>query len=191
MKQLPCTALLVLALGLVPAAAHAERADRERPVNIEANRMTVDDRNKVHVFEGDVVLTQGTLMIKAARLVVTQGADGFQTGVATGTDKRLATFRQKREASAEYVEGEAERIEYDSRNERARLFNQAHVKSGGDEVRGHYIEYDALSENYLVTNQPGTSPAPSSRDGRVRAVIQPKGSAAEAAAPTATPNNAR
>lgn len=181
MKHVP--ALAFLALGLVaalqPLPALAELADREKPVNIEANSLTVDDRNKVHVFEGNVVLTQGSLVIKGDRLVVTQGPDGFQTGVATGSDKRPATFRQKREGSNEFVEGEAERIEYDSRAERARLFNQARVESGGDEVRGHYIEYDALSEKYVVTNQPATSSATAAGDSRVRAVIQPKGSAAE------------
>jgi lipopolysaccharide export system protein LptA len=179
MKRTLLSALLALSTGLAASAAFAERADRNQPVNIEANRVTVDDRNKVHVFEGDVVLTQGTLVIKGTKLVVTQGADGFQSGVATGGEKRLATFRQKREGSNEYVEGEAERIEYDSRAERARLFNQAHVKSGADEVRGHYIEYDALSENYLVTNEPGAKPARAAGDGRVRAVIQPKNNSTE------------
>lgn len=179
MKRILLSALLALSAGFGATAVFAERADRNQPVNIEANRVTVDDRNKVHVFEGDVVLTQGTLVIKGAKLVVTQGADGFQSGVATGGEKRLASFRQKREGSDEYVEGEAERIEYDSRAERARLFNQAHVKSGADEVRGHYIEYDALSENYLVTNEPGAKPAQATGDGRVRAVIQPKSSSPE------------
>jgi lipopolysaccharide export system protein LptA len=179
MKRISLAALLALALGLSALPALAERADRNQPVNIEANRVTVDDRNKVHVFEGDVVLTQGTLVIRGTKLVVTQGADGFQSGVATGSDKRLANFRQKREGSNEYVEGEAERIEYDSRAERARLFNQARVKSGADEVRGHFIEYDALSENYLVTNQPDTGTAKTLGDGRVRAVIQPKNSTPE------------
>ncbi|WP_373322767.1 lipopolysaccharide transport periplasmic protein LptA [Aromatoleum toluolicum] len=179
MMRTSLPALLALALGLLSQPVLAERADRDQPVNIEANRVTVDDRNKVHVFEGDVVLTQGTLVIKGAKLVVTQGPDGFQSGVATGSEKRLANFRQKREGSNEYVEGEAERIEYDSRAERARLFNQAHVKSGADEVRGHYIEYDSLSENYLVTNQPGKTETRATGDGRVRAVIQPKNSGTE------------
>ncbi|THF63768.1 lipopolysaccharide transport periplasmic protein LptA [Pseudothauera nasutitermitis] len=171
------TALLCL-LTLAAMPALAERADREQPVNIEANQVNVDDRTKTHIFEGDVILTQGTLQIRGDKLVVTQGADGFQTGVATALDNRLATFRQRREGTNEYVEGEAERIEYDSRTERARLFVRALVKSGGDEVRGNFIEYDAISENYVVTNAPGSSPQ---SGGRVRAVIQPKG----AASPTA------
>lgn len=165
-------ACAMLALAGLATPAHADKADRTQPVNIEADRLTVDDRNKVHVFEGSVVLTQGTLVIKGDKLVVTQDAAGFQNGVATAADGRLATFRQKREGSHEYVEGEAERIEYDSRSEQARLFNRARVVSGGDEVRGHYIEYDAITENYLATNAPGSRP--SAGDGRVRAVIQPK-----------------
>ena len=164
---------LALALGLIAQPAFAERTDRQQPVNIEADHMTVDDRNKVHVFEGNVILTQGSLLIKGDKLVVTQDAAGFQNGVATASGNKLATFRQKRQATGEYVDGEAERIEYDSRNEKARLFNRARVTSGGDEVRGAYIEYDAISENYLATNAPGSKPAAGS-DTRVRAVIQPK-----------------
>ncbi|GHT86726.1 lipopolysaccharide export system protein LptA [Betaproteobacteria bacterium] len=164
---------LVPALVLTGSPAHAERADRNQTVNIEADRVNVDDRNKVHIFEGNVVLTQGTLTIKGDKLVVTQDADGFQKGVTTATGKRLATFRQKREGADTWVNGEAERIEYDSHTERARLFNRAHVKSGGDEVSGHYIEYDATSENYLVTNNSAGNAHP---DGRVKVTIPPKSS---------------
>ena len=189
MKRSSRVALVALILALPSLAVRAERADRDQPVNIEADRVTVDDRNKVHIFDGSVVLTQGTLTIKGDKLVVTQGADGFQTGVATATGERLASFRQKREGSDTFVYGEAERIEYDSRNERARLFNRARVKSGGDEVHGHYIEYDALSEDYLVTNQPGAAASGADGDGRVRAVIQPKSSSpsGEPQAPPAAP----
>lgn len=167
-------ALSLAALALLSGPAVAERADRNQPVNIEADHLTVDDRNKVQIFDGNVVLTQGTLTIKGDKLVVTQDAAGFQTGIATGSSKRLASFRQKREGRDEYVEGEAERIEYDSRSEKAKLFNQAKVTSGGDMVRGPYIEYDAMSENYVVTNAPGGATAKAPGDGRVRAVIQPK-----------------
>lgn len=181
MKRSLLLNLPLLAVFGFAMQAHAERADRSQPVNIEASRGSVDDRNKVHVFEGNVVLTQGTLVIKGQKLVVTQGADGFQSGVATGTDKQPATFRQKRDNSDEYIEGEAERIEYDSRAERARLYNRAWVKSGGDEVHGQYIEYDSMTENYFVTNQPGTGngSARSTSDGRVHAVIQPKNAGAD------------
>ena len=170
-------ALLTACLMIAPVTALAERADREQPVNIEADRVTVDERNKIHTFQGNVVLTQGTLVIRGAKLVVTQGSDGFQTGVASSDGNKLASFRQKREGRDDYVEGEGERIEYDSRTERAKLLNRARVSSGGDEVRGHYIEYDALTENYAASSLPAQN-GQQGGDGRVRAVIQPKGNAA-------------
>ncbi|MDR2260438.1 MAG: lipopolysaccharide transport periplasmic protein LptA [Azoarcus sp.] len=147
--------LFLAALLFAPASAPAQQGNSGQPVSIEADQVRVDDRNKIHVFEGNVVLTQGSLSIKGDKLVVTQDANGFQHGVATGGHGRLASFRQKRADSDVWVNGEAERIEYDGRNERARLFERAQVQSGGDKVSGQYIEYDAASENYLVTNAPG------------------------------------
>ena len=166
--------LCVLALAAAPVLA--ERADRDKPVNLEADRSTMDDAKQVRVFEGRVQLIQGTLIIRTEKLVVTQDAEGFQKAVASGGDGGLAHFRQKRDGKDEYIEGEAERIEYDGKSELAQFFMKARVKSGLDEVRGQYISYDGKSENYLVTNGPsGTVVAPSARgDARVRAVIQPK-----------------
>jgi lipopolysaccharide export system protein LptA len=178
-----CFLFACCALG--PGSAFAERADREKPVHLEAAKVTVDDVKRVHVFEGNVILTQGTLVIRTAKLVVTQDAEGFQKGIATGGDKGLARFRQKREGRDEYVDGEAERIEYDSRAEKAEFFTRAYIKSGVDEVRGHYISYDGKTEQYLVTAAPGASPA--SEQGRVTAIIQPKTVKSGAAPAPATP----
>lgn len=165
------------------APARAERADRDKPVNLEAARITVDDAKKVHVFEGNVSLAQGTLLLLADKVVVSQDADGFQKGIAYGNPAR---FRQKREGRDEYIEGEAERIEYDARSERAEFFGKAKVKSAGDEVKGAYIGYDAVTERYLATaTANGADGKPVRGDGRVRAVIQPKGNKGGATAPAA------
>jgi lipopolysaccharide export system protein LptA len=172
---LTCLAVL-LAAGL-PATVRAERADRDKPVNLEADKVTVDDRTRTHTFEGNVVFTQGTLTIRANRVVVTQDVTGYQKGVATGGEGGLARFRQKREGQDLWMEGEAERIEHDAKTEITRFFSRAHVKSGGDEVRGQFIQYDAISENYTVTNSADAKTVPSGGDQskRVRAIIQPKG----------------
>ena len=114
----------------------------------------MDDRNKVHVFQGRVTLTQGTLVIRGDKVVVSQDASGFQKGVASGGADGLARIRQKREGRNDYMEGEAERIEYDSATERAQFFNRAYVKSGQDEARGQYISYDGLKESYVVSSGP-------------------------------------
>ena len=95
----PVLALFAL-LTLVAPLAHAEKADREKPINLEADSISMDDINKVQVLEGNVILTQGTMQILTSKLVVTQDIDGFQKGVATGGPGGLARFRQKRDGSA-------------------------------------------------------------------------------------------
>ena len=172
-------------LAAVPA--RAEKADRDKPVNIEADRVSVDDVKKVQTFEGNVQLVKGTLIIRAERIVVTQDDDGYQKGVATGTASVPPRFKQKREGQDDYIEGEGERIEHDAKAEKTEFFNRAWVKSGLDEVRGQFISYDARTENYFVTSGPnGTRAKPGSTD-RVRAVIQPKNKDAATPAAPARP----
>ena len=161
---------------LSASAAWAERADREKPINLEADRVSMDDINKVQVFEGNVMMTQGTMQLRTSKLVVTQDADGFQKGVATGGADGLARFKQKRDGVDEYMEGEAERIDHDTREEKTEFFVRGWVRNGQDEVKGPYISYDALTEKYLVTNGAGeTKSATGAPQARVRAIIQPKG----------------
>lgn len=160
-------------LALTTPAAHAEKADRGKPVNIEADRVTVDDKNKIHIFEGHVVLTQGTLTIRSDKLVVSQDTEGYQRGIATGGEGGLARFRQKREGKNEWVDGEGERIEHDARSELSQFFQRGRVKSGEDEVRGQYIQFNGVTETYLVTNGPNATTVPSQQS-RVQVTIQPK-----------------
>lgn len=173
MKTIQATLFAVLTALALPV--HAERADREKPINLEADRIHMDDIKRVQTFEGNVILTQGTLQIRTNKLVVTQDADGFQKGVAIGGANGLARFRQKREGRDDYIEGEGERIEHDARNEKTEFFNRAWVQNGQDEVRGTYISYDALTEKYVATSAGETKTATGAPQARVRAIIQPKG----------------
>lgn len=173
MKRLFFTCLIASLAG----AAQAERADREKPISLEADRISVDDVKKVQIYEGGVILRQGSLEIRTNRLVVTQDNEGFQKGVAHGGDGGLARFKQKREGRDEYIEGQGERIEHDARTEITAFFVRAWVRSGLDEVKGNYISYDGVNERYQVTSgvtADGKGPA-RIEGGRVRAIIQPKG----------------
>lgn len=161
----------VIATLIVPPA-FAERADRDKPMQVEAQRITIDDAKKLQILEGDVLLTKGTMVLRADRLLISEDRYGFQKGTAFGGPGGLARFRQKREGSEQYVEGEAERIEYDTRSEVAELFHRAWIRNGDDQLRGDYIWYDSVAEKYMVTagEARDTKAAPS----RVRAIIQPK-----------------
>lgn len=170
---------------LLPATGHTEQADRNKPINLEADTVNLDDINKVSIYQGNVQLTQGTLLIRADKLVVKEDASGMQLATAYGNP---ASFRQKREGTNEYIEGYGLRIEYDSRAEKAELFTQARMKRNQDEVRGNYISYDAKTEFFQVIGGGKEAAAPGKEKGRVRAVIQPKPKAgADAVNPTPLP----
>jgi lipopolysaccharide export system protein LptA len=164
---------LILAMLSLPVLA--ERADRDKPLQLEANRISIDDAKKIQILEGDVIVIKGTMMLRADRVVITEDQYGFQKGVAFGGKDGLARIRQKREGKDEYAEGEAERIEYNTNNEVAEFFHRAWVRTGEDQVRGDYIWYDGISEKYLVTA--GQNRDPKAPPARVRAIIQPKNKA--------------
>lgn len=163
--------LALCAACLAGVTAHAEKADRDKPINIEADRVTVDDIKQLSVFEGNVVLVQGTMVIRGDRMEVRQDKEGFKLGTVWGN---LAYFKQKREGLDEIVEGWGERIEYDSRADKVQLFTRAAMKRGDDDVAGDYISYDATTEFYQVIGGGTKTATPNNPDGRVRAVLQPK-----------------
>jgi len=172
--------LLVGLLAFGASTARADKSDREKPMNIEADRMLVDDAKKESVFEGHVVLTQGTLKLEGDRVNVRQDADGFQFGIAYG---RPAKFRQRRDGTDEYIEGFADRLEYDGKNDMLQMFGVARLLKGTDEVRGDYISYNAKTEFFQVLGGGKSAATPANPDGRVRAVILPKSKTAPDAKP--------
>lgn len=167
MQILKLRLLAGLCAALLALPALAEKADRTKPVNLEANTVTLDDVKKVSVYQGNVILTQGTLMLRADQVDVTQNENGLDKLSATG---RPVAFRQKQDGREEYIEGFADRIEFDSINSQLELIGQAQLRRGRDELRGARISYNSNTEFYKVVGQPDAK-TPS---GRVRAVIRPK-----------------
>jgi lipopolysaccharide export system protein LptA len=161
--------LLGAAMLQLPLPAAAEKADKEKPVQIEANRMSADEARRLTLFEGNVVFTKGTLSVRADRIVVRQDAEGFQHASATGNPVQ---FRQKTDSKngepGIWIAGEAQRVEIDDREEKVELFERARVTRGQDEVRGEYILLDQRSEFFTVTG------GKDGQTGRVQVTIQPK-----------------
>jgi lipopolysaccharide export system protein LptA len=156
-------------LILCAAGARAEQADSGKPTEIEANSMKADDVRRLTIFEGNVVVTRGSLKIQAERIVVHQDPEGYQHSTATGSPVR---FRQRLDAKPPaseggWMDGEARRIEMDDKSGKIELFDAARVNRAGDEVAGDYILVDQRADFFSVSPGKGAS-------GRVRATLQPK-----------------
>jgi lipopolysaccharide export system protein LptA len=171
---------LFLAAALLALPAAAERADREKEIVVVADRNLLDDRSKVITLEGNVVVTQGTMRITAAKVTIREDGQKNKLYVATGSP---VTFRQKRDKVDEWIEGEAQRAEFDERADVLKLFTRARVKSGANEISGDFISYDMARE---VAEASGAAPgATVPKDSRVKVIIVPqkKGAGEPAAQP--------
>lgn len=192
-------ALLVSVAWGMAGVAHAEKADRNKPMNIEADALRHDDLKQTSVFTGRVVMTKGTIVLRGGRLEVRQDADGYQFGVVTADPGQRAFFRQRRDpiagAPEEFIEGEGEVIEYDGRADSVRFVRRAELRRlrgavVSDEITGAVIVYNNLTDVFTVDGQKtapnaaGDAPAGS---GRVRAVLSPKEAKPAAPAPDAAP----
>ena len=171
--------LLLCAAAL--ASAQAEKSDRGKPLTIEADQPgTVDLLKQVVVFNGNVVVAQGTMAIRAERVEVRERTDGHRGATASGSAGKPASFRQKRDGVDETIEGQADRIEYDSRGDVVRFAGNAQVRrlrgaSPADEISGSVITYDSGNETFSVQGAAtsGAASAPGGT-GRVRVVITPR-----------------
>lgn len=187
--------MIALALGWAGGGAWAEKADRDKPMQIEADSMQHDESQQLTVFTGNVVATQGTLVLRSARMEIRQDGQGHQQARLTAAPGARVFFRQKREGLDEHVEGEAEVADYDSKASLLVMTRQAEMRNlrgsqVADQVQGQKITYNSSTEVFSVDGKaPGT---PGTRDQRVRAVLTPRGSTAPAPStpPTGAPATA-
>ena len=181
-------ATLCLALLASAAPAQAEQADRNQPMNAEADALRYDDARQTSVFTGNVVITKGTIVIRGAQVEVKQDAQGNQFGVVNGSP---AFFRQKRDGVDEFIEGTAQRIEYNSQADTVRFIGNAVLRrlSGGrinDETTGALIVYNNTTDVFTVDGGPSNRTA-GNPSGRVRAMLTPVPKPGEAVSPAAAP----
>ena len=189
----PSLMSLLVAACLVlggPLPAFAEKADRDKPMNAEADALRYDDLNQTSVFTGNVVITKGTTIVRGARVDVAQDPQGYQQAVSIAAPDKLAYFRRKRDGVDEYIEGEAERIEYDSRADLVKFIKRAVVRryAGAtllDETTGALITYDNNTDVFTVDGGPQNRTA-ANPTGRIRAMLSPR-TAASAPAVAVTP----
>ena len=182
--------LLIATLALCGGLASAEKADRNKPMNVEADALRYDDLKQTSVFTGRVVLTKGSILIRGGRIDVRQDGEGNQFGVVSSAPGQLAFFRQKREGLDEFIEGEGETIEYDSRANTVKFIKKAQLRryrgaNLGDELTGGLILYNNTTDVFTIDGA-ATQGSPGAPAGRVRAMLTPKPDAA-AVAPASAP----
>lgn len=187
----------LLSLSMAPGWAQAEKADRNQQMFIEADRQgKADLLGQVMVYSGNVVISQGSMLLRAERIEMRTMADGYRAATATGLAGKPASWRQRRDGVDESVEGSADRIDFDGRADTLRFQGNSTVRrlragTVADEITGGTILWNNLSEVFTVE---GGAKTPTNPTGRVRAVLSPRAEPHEsapakpAAASTLTPS---
>jgi lipopolysaccharide export system protein LptA len=118
----------------------------------------MDDLRKTMNYTGQVRMTQGSRQLTADKVVIRQDAAGFSKSVSTGSPQKPAHVRQRENDGQGWMEGWAERIEYDDRTDKITFFDQAHIRTSKDEAKGDVIIYDNVTERYQVLAKGQTIP---------------------------------
>ena len=183
--------LFALAAVFTAQMAVAEKADRDKPMNVEADSLKHNEQQQITTFTGKVVMTKGTLVLKAGKMEVKQDSQGNQLAQLWADPGERIFFRQKREGVDEYTEGEAETVVYNSQADTITLTQRAELRLlrgtlVADRIQGQQILVNNNTEVFSVDGK--TSTAGSNSGGqRVKATITPRPKTNEASAPAVGP----
>lgn len=188
-KTLRTISLLTLGLGLLCLPAWAEKADRDKPMLIEADAMRHDESKLLTHFTGRVVAFKGTMVLRGERMEVQQDQKGQQIAQIWAAPNERVFFRQKREGVNEFTEGEGEMAIYDSQADVVTLVQRAEVRilrgsEVSDQINGQKIVFNNTTEVMTVDGLPQAGPG---REQRVRAVLTPRKTTSTAAPPKTPP----
>ncbi|WP_426207539.1 lipopolysaccharide transport periplasmic protein LptA [Massilia sp. TWP1-3-3] len=180
--------IAIAVFGLVALGASAEKADAGKRAVIDYGTLLVDEVAQVTIVTGNIVVTKGTLVLRAEKAVIKTSPEEDMQVTLTGVPGKMATFRQKRDGGPElWVEGNAQRIEYDERSGVVKLFGSAHIRqiegsTMTDEIKSEFISYDSMREVFTARNDASGASKPG--EGRGQLIIAPRKPRA-APAPTA------
>ena len=170
----------ICALGALLACGQtwALTTDKDQPIEIEADSAELDDKEGVTIYEGNVVVTQGSIRMTGNKMTVHYTGDNeLDTVVLNG---HPATYRQLPDKSEVYDEAEALQMEFYQAKNLIVLINKARVKQKDVQFTGDRIEYDTV-QSKIKARGSITQPIESSAEegaeapeqGRVKIIITP------------------
>jgi lipopolysaccharide export system protein LptA len=178
----------VLSLAL-SSGVHAERADRDRPLSLEGDEAQGNSDNQTYLLKGNVVITKGTLLVRADAADIREDPQGFQFAIATAAAGKQVYYKQKRDALAgqpeEFIEATSDKMEYDGKLDTVKLTGNAVLKrlKGGkpaDESVGSVITINNLTGEFNVAG--GAVVTPENPKGRAQFILAPRNASPNAAA---------
>ena len=159
---------VILVMGA--SAAFALKSDEKAPLQIDANQATLDQKQMVSVFTGNVVITKGSLVVHADKGVASQDPAGDRVITLDGSP---VTFVQLQD-DGKKIEGQGDHFTYNSKSGLAVLTGRSRVKEGKNLVVGDVITYNSLTQVYSASANLGNGVTQKS-GGRITVILDQQG----------------
>jgi lipopolysaccharide export system protein LptA len=147
-------AIFYLALSL---NVFAEKADQDKPIILEAEKLSVNDVQQIYDLNGQVLLIKGSMIVTGEDGHIEVDPEGYEFVDVKGSPDANASFRQRREGPAdEFIHGRGIQVVYNAKTEILTITGDARLKrslnmQALDQLHGWKIEYDDVTERYRVT----------------------------------------
>ena len=147
---------LVLLGTSISNLTYAEKADQDKPIILEAEKVSGNDTSQVYDLNGEVLLVKGSIIVTGEEGHIRIDPEGYEFIDVKGTPEAVATFRQRREGLAnEFMQGRGSNATYDAKTEILTLTGDASLKrllnmQILDQLYGWKIEYDDVKQYYRV-----------------------------------------
>jgi len=146
-----------------PSLAFALATDREQPIKIKADKVSIDEKTGVSLYVGNVTFTQGSLILKGSKVVIHQTDGGVSKIIASG---KPATFQQQQDSTNELIQAQAGKMEYITKDERVYLSQDASISQGDNLLKGNEIEFNTHTSTVTAKKSDANT-------NRVHIVIEP------------------
>lgn len=151
-------------LGLT-SFAYALPSDKHQPIHISADTAQINEKTGTTTYTGNVLMKQGSMEIKAARIDLYREKDSVSRIIANGAP---ANFRQQAAEDKPITDAFGEKLDYLIAKQTITITGNAKVQQESDQFTGSKIVYQmdkAIVNAYSGEGKTGQ---------RVQMVIQPK-----------------
>lgn len=140
--------LLLTALLSMSVSVYALKGDTDKPIDILSGSQSLDMENQVVVFSDNVLITQGSIKINAAKVTITRPENQKEKIQASGSP---VTFQQTLD-TGKPVNGKANSVSYDLNNEFLTLMGNAELKQLDSFIKAERITYDVKRQQLKATS---------------------------------------
>ncbi|MBU3592728.1 lipopolysaccharide transport periplasmic protein LptA [Polynucleobacter sp. 71A-WALBACH] len=154
----------MLLVACFTTTSHAEKADQDKPIILEAEKVSVNDVQQVYELDGEVLLIKGSILITGEKGNIKVDPEGYEYVDVQGNPESTASFRQRREGPAnEFMQGRGQTVTYNAKTELLTLTGDANLKRLQnmqmlDQLRGWKIDYDDVKQHYQVSPPANAKP---------------------------------